>query len=224
MLLEKPYHMNKFINNECPERWFSGKVPWIQINFLRLLLDGEQSKTTAFQRMKSHYYPDISKAVDELLKLTFIEKTREDNETLSSERGHKPEKFYKITANGLNALLKIFTLLSPQQFWETAFLFSIKQENYIKNEFERIYSKYERNIIGYYSNNGYLTKPFSINLLFQKWYKVNYILDNVDSVFAPESQIILECLARNRISNFKSISRKNTDPKNENTNDFRRKF
>jgi len=192
--------MNKFINNnEGQKDWPSGKVPTIQIAFLRLLLDHEQSKTTAYQRMKSHSYPDISDAVEVLLELKFIEKSREDRGIHFYERGHKAEKFYKITDNGLNSLLKVFTLLSPQQFWESAFLFSIRQDDYFeKNEFERIYHEYERKIIGYYPKNGYLIRPFSINLLFQKWYKDNYKLDNNDSVSVPDSQKILECLARYR--------------------------
>jgi DNA-binding MarR family transcriptional regulator len=82
-------------------KWYNSKKPPIlEIKILKLItLQGESSKTRVSKDLDSNY-SDVSDAMDALADKKFIKLSR-------ATHSRRSQKFYKITENGLRALLVI---------------------------------------------------------------------------------------------------------------------
>src|SRR5215217_136109 len=129
-------------------QWYYGKPPELQIKILKyIVLAGELSKKKASFVLNSNY-SDVSDAMDALIKRNFIRWSRDDPST------RRAEKFYKITENGLRALLAVN--LSEEEFWKVIILLFISTKKSIReSEFEEYYRQFESNRLGHSSIHGY---------------------------------------------------------------------
>ena len=79
-------------------------------------------------------YSDVSDSMDALVKLQFIESGTGDRRLTT---GHNYEIFYRITENGLKALLEI--KLDKDEFWKVIILFCMCSNRPLdKHELETI--------------------------------------------------------------------------------------
>jgi DNA-binding MarR family transcriptional regulator len=189
--MRKPIFRNK---------WYHGKPPQLQIKILKyIVLAGELSKKKAAFVLNSNY-SDVSDAIDALIERNFIRWSRDDPST------RRAEKFYKITENGLRALLVVN--LSEQEFWKVIILLRISNKKPIKeSEFEEYYRQFENNRLGHPSIHGYFFQSHFFNNIVDQWLLDNNYNNsrNVESSLSsllPSlvqiPQIVIECLALNR--------------------------
>ena len=166
--------------------WFKHKRPELWIKILKSIVwSGQLSKKKLADRLEANY-SDISDAVDALLARQFI---RFSGKWLTT--GRRPEKFYKITEDGLRALLSID--LYPNEFWKAIVLLCDSSKKQLsRKEFEDYYLIFERNFLGHVKIPGY----FFLSSLFDSFLEQElHACDSYDAI--PISQIIIECLALN---------------------------
>jgi len=137
------------------KKWYRGKTPIIQIKILKLIvIYGQLSKTSATQLLKSDY-KDVSKAMEALENNRLIVLSSSPPTTHNRKKG-RPEKIYKLSDNGLRALLikEVAAYLSPAEFWKII-LISIKSDRnwFDESEFNCCYSSFERDRVGFSSEN-----------------------------------------------------------------------
>jgi hypothetical protein len=197
--MRKPIFRNK---------WYHGKPPQLQIKILKYIVSfGELSKKKAAVVLYSNYSV-ISDAMDALVKSNFIKWSRNDTST------PRAEEFYKITEVGLRALLVVN--LSEEEFWKVIILLCISSKRPIKeSEFEEYYRQFENNYVGYSSIHGYFLQSHFFNNLVDQW-----LVDNINSKDVKSSslsslpplvnrpQIVLECLALNRLLTLQQLVEK----------------
>lgn len=188
-----------FSNPTPKKRWYHGKTPKLQINILRqIIISGEISKKKAADMLKANY-SDVSDSMDALVKLQFIESGTGDRRLTT---GHNYEKFYRITENGLKALLEI--KLDKDEFWKVIiFLCMCSSRPLDKNELEYYFSKYENGFLGHRNIQGF----FSLTRLFDN---IIYNLLKVSDEYkvVPPFQRVLECLALNGPSKINDLVNK----------------
>jgi uncharacterized membrane protein (Fun14 family) len=185
------------------EKWYSGKPPTLQIGILRWIISyGQTSKKRGSYDLDANY-SDISNAIEALKKRDFI--------TLPYKKksSRNPEKFYKITRNGLKALLSV-DKLSPQEFWKAAVLLCITSEgNGYQSQFPDYYNRYENDFIGVSARRHLLPSWFFDDIL-RLWLEENnneLSAKNIRSA-PPIPQIVIECLAFNGSMNLKQLVKK----------------
>ena len=103
----------------------------------------KQSEMINFQKRKAtdilrSNYSDVSDAMDVLIDLNFLK--------FSHKLGRRmPEKFYKITEEGLRALLAVAQDLFENEFWKVVILLCIHSKRRISyDEFEEYYRRFEK--------------------------------------------------------------------------------
>jgi len=146
------------------------------------MLQGELSKTKARKILDSNY-SDVSDAIDALTsnKRQFIKLSRETGR-------RRPEKFYKITEDGLRALFAFD--MPPDDFWRLMILLSIcSKETVSYEEVDMYYRQFESHSLGHSAIYGYFFLSYFFDVL-GNW------LQNGSNVTA--TQMIIECLAINR--------------------------
>ena len=163
----------------------NGKRPELRIKILSSIVwSGQLSKKKLTERLHTKY-PVVSEALDALLEKEFIKFSEEYCTT-----GRRPEKFYKITENGLRALLSV--KLNPNDFWKAIILLCASNKIQIsQKEFEDYYHEFELGLFGQLNIPGYFFLAHLCEDIFAQWLKI-YSNDNI-----PIFQIIVECLAFN---------------------------
>ena len=188
-----------FSNPTSKKRWYHGKTPKLQINILRqIIISGEISKKKAADMLKANY-SDVSDSMDALVKLQFIESGTGDRRLTT---GHNYEKFYRITENGLKALLEIN--LDKDEFWKVIILLCMCSSRPLdKNELEHYFSKYEYGFLGHHNIQGFffLTRLFD-NIIY------NLLKVSDEYKVVPPFQRVLECLALNGPSKINDLVNK----------------
>lgn len=188
-----------FSNPTSKKRWYHGKTPKLQINILRqIIISGEISKKKAADMLKANY-SDVSDSMDALVKLQFIESGTGDRRLTT---GHNYEKFYRITENGLKALLEI--KLDKDEFWKVIILLCMCSSRPLdKNELEHYFSKYEYGFLGHHNIQGFffLTRLFD-NIIY------NLLKVSDEYKVVPPFQRVLECLALNGPSKINDLVNK----------------
>jgi DNA-binding MarR family transcriptional regulator len=176
-------------------KWYYDKPPQLQIKILKYIASfGELSKKKAAAVLNSNYSV-ISDAMDALIKINFIKWSRDDTST------RRAEKFYKITDNGLRALLA--ENLTAEEFWRVIILLCISSKSAIKEiEFEEYYSQFENNYVGYSSIHGYFLQSNFFNNIVDQWLLDNNNSKEIKSSSSPPlvkiPQVVIECLALHR--------------------------
>jgi hypothetical protein len=182
----------------APSKWYPRKAPTLQIKILNLIAtEGQVSKTMAKELTGSHY-PDVSNAIDELMKKKFIE----SNLTVFLHPKSRHMRFFQLTHNGIQAFID--GKPSPAEFWKTIYLFCKLSERKIDmNTFDALYRRFQNIYLGYTPHGGHFFQFRFIDILFKKWLKDN------DKIYDPTrdnivkgviiSQRILECLGMNRL-------------------------
>jgi hypothetical protein len=172
--------MNKPIFRTNPKR---GRPPSLQIKILKLIMiQGELSKIKAKSILDSNY-ADVSGAMDALASndKQFIKFSRKTGR-------RRPEKFYKITENGLRALLTLN--ITPNDFWRVMTLLCICSKHPISHEeFGEHYQRFESYTLGHSAIHGYFFLQYFLDV-------IHYWLQNISNI--ATAQIIIECLAINR--------------------------
>ena len=105
-----------------------------------------------------------------------------------------PEKFYKITEEGLRALLAVAQDLFENEFWKVVILLCIHSKRRISyDEFEEYYRRFEkgRSVISKY----FFQSSFFDSIL-DRWLQDEYP-DNYNPPLIPIPQKIIECLSLN---------------------------
>jgi hypothetical protein len=125
-----------------------------------------------------------------------------------------PERFYKITRNGLKALLSV-DKLSPQEFWKAAVLLCITSEgNNYESQFLDYYNHYENDFIGVSARRHLLPSWFFDDIL-RLWLDTNDVRLPTGSFNpAPLPQLIIESLALNGPMGLRGLA-DNTSAKEE---------
>ena len=144
------------------------------------------SKTKAKKILDSNY-SDVSDAMDAL--------AANESINLSREAGiRRPEKFYKITENGLRDLLAINMTFKDHiintsiVFWKVIALLSICSKQPISyEELDDYYKQFERNSLGHSAIYGYFFQSNFFDIMLDNW------LQNLSKSFA--TQMVIECLA-----------------------------
>jgi hypothetical protein len=190
-------------------KWFKthhGKKPSLQINILKeTVRNDELSKRKATGILRSNY-PDISDAMGVLIDLNFLEFSRKSGRRM-------PEKFYKITEEGLRALLSVVEDLFENEFWKVVILLCICSKRQISyDEFEEYYNRFEKGRMGHSTINKSFFQPSFFDSVLDKWlqdqYPINY---NPPLISLPQK--IMECLSLNRSITLQQLA------KNTNTNE-----
>ena len=137
------------------KKWYQGKTPIIQIKILKSIVTyGQLSKTTASNVLNSDY-KDVSKAMKALENNRLIILSSSASTTHNKKKG-RPERMYKISNSGLSALLikEVAAYLSPAKFWKIILILIKSGKNWFDdNEFGRCYNAFERDRIGFSSEN-----------------------------------------------------------------------
>src|SRR5437870_10226623 len=95
--------------------WYKGKQPVFQIKVLKCIaIHGQLSKKKITELLSANY-PDVSDAVKALCEYSLIVFSYSD---FSSRRA---QRYYKITARGLDALIKEDP--TPTEFWRAIIWF-----------------------------------------------------------------------------------------------------
>jgi DNA-binding MarR family transcriptional regulator len=171
------------------KKWYSGKPPTLQIRILQSIASfGQTSKKKATLDLDANY-SDISDAMKALIKRDFIRFSH------VNKASRNPEKFYKITADGLKALLSE-DKLTPQQFWKAAALLCISSEgNKYESQFLDFYGLHENDFI-HVSTNRNLLLSWLFDDILRLWSDINNIGVSADnSRSTPLPQLIIESLA-----------------------------
>ena len=192
------------LNKPISGKWYSSKkLPTLQIKILKLItLQGEVSKTRASKVLGSNY-SDVSDAMDALAAndRQFIKRSRETGR-------RRPEKFYKITENGLRALFAFD--MPPDDFWRLMILLSICNKQPISyEELNDYYKQFERNYFGHSAIYGYFFLSYFLDLIRDNF--VQSLSESKVSVI----QMIIECLAINRSLTLPELIKKTCLKENE---------
>jgi len=172
------------------------------------MLGGELSKSKASKILDSNY-PDVSDAMDALAAndRQFIKLSRESGR-------RRPEKFYKITENGLRALLAVSMtskesiLISSQVFWRVILLLSVCSKQPIsKEELDNYYRQFEESTLGYTPIYGYFFQSYFFDSMLDNW------IQNLSNNSA--TQKVIECLAINRSITLNELIKKTSLKKEE---------
>jgi hypothetical protein len=181
-----------------PSKWYPRKAPTLQIKILNLIAtEGQVSKTMAKELTGSHY-PDVSNAIDELMKKKFIELKLT---SFLHPKSHQ-RKFFQLTHDGIRTFID--GKPSPAEFWKAIYLFCKLSERKIDmNTFDALYRRFQNIYLGYTPHREHFFQFRFIDILFKKWLKDN------DKIYDPArdnivkgvviSQRILECLGMNRL-------------------------
>ncbi len=184
-----------------PSKWYERKAPTLQIDILNAIAtEGQLSKTMAKQLTPSHY-PDVSNAIDELVKRQFIESKL--TSPIHPKSNHK--RFFQLTYKGLQAFIdgKPF----PTDFWKAIYWFCNLSKRRIDWEtFSALYLRFQNIYLGYTPHHEHFFQFRFIDILFEKWLKDNDKIKNmVRDMGAIVSQRILECLGVNRSLTFDEL-------------------
>ena len=184
--------------------WGKGKTPSLQIRILRsVILYGKQSIKSASDILDSNK-SDVYNAIQILKRRNFLEYFDGDSDRHNSRN---PEKFYKITKKGLEALLYVNNL-SPTEFWKVAIsLYMSSKEQIYESHFMDHYNRFENNFIGSYLPRHPLPSWFFDDIL-REWFEDNnneVASTNNFSLFTPLPQVVIECLAFNGPMNLKQL-------------------
>jgi hypothetical protein len=180
-----------------PSKWWPRKAPTLQIEILNLIAtEGQVSKTLAKELTGSHF-PDVSNAIDELMKKNFIELKL--SSFLHPKSHHR--KFFQLTHDGIEKFID--GIPSPSEFWKAIYLFcKLSEEEIDRNTFDALYGRFQNIYLGYTPHREHFFQFRFIDILFKRL-KAN------DKIYDPArdnevkgvviSQRILECLGMNRL-------------------------
>lgn len=120
---------------------------------------------------------------------------------LSREAGRRrAERFYKITENGLRALLTVD--MSPNDFWRVMILLSICSKQPIAHkELEDYFRQFEINSLGHSNIHAYFFQSYFFDMVLDHW-----LQNDVCNISA--TQIVMECLAINRSITLQELIKK----------------
>jgi DNA-binding PadR family transcriptional regulator len=193
--------------------WYSRKPPTLQISILnRLALYGPLSKSKVKTRLNEEgqkaNYPDVSDAIKVLDKRRLVTFAYAD-----FKRPGKPERYYKLTARGLEAYIE--EVNTPEEFWKAMIQFCrLDSAKTSAQDLDRFYRIFESLYIGFSSETRYFYQSHFLDKLFSKWLRDNgKIGENGKTIrltesfkdYIPVSQKVLECLALSGPSTLKHL-------------------
>jgi DNA-binding PadR family transcriptional regulator len=188
-----------FVRNPTFKRfWGDGKTPELQIKILKqIIFSGQLSKKKVTTLFVNNNYSDVSDAMDDLLSKGFIKLSEKIRTS-----GRNPEKFYRITEEGLKAILEV--KLYQEEFWRAIILLCLSSKKPISEaEFKEYYRKFEDDFLGHLDIQGYFFLTPLFDSILDQWLQAHNDLQSISL-----SQKVMECLAINGSSTIQKLKEK----------------
>ena len=181
------------LNKPISTKWYkSKKPPNLQIKILKLITSQGELSKSRINRVLDSNYSDISDAMDAL-----AENDRQLIKFSHKTGGRRPEKFYKITEDGLRALLSINItskediIITSSRFWRGVLLLSVSSKPPISDkELDNYFRQFEKSSLGHSATHGSFFQSYFFDIMLDNW------LRNLSKNFT--AQKVIECLAIKR--------------------------
>ena len=190
-------------------KWYYGKTPQLQIKILKFIAEeGFCNRSNTEKKLGSHY-ADIHSAFKTLENKGLIEKFKKFD-------ADKPRIYFKLTIFGLLTFLEIENC-KPYEFLKALLWYCILSKKEVsKIEFSKFCRKYYLKLLDKDLEEIYLQSNLVFFDQLYRKYDNTYLSGRfLDEEPIPDSRKVLECLAINRNSTIKQISKQTKLDKNE---------